>query len=322
MNKFRKIWFGIVVLMVALFAAYCIREKMMTDSSGPVISAGEKEIQVSIHDGDDVLLQGMTAEDKKDGDVTDSLIVEKISGFYDDGKRMVTYAAFDSDNHISKVQRELTYTDYVSPRFSMSGSTRFRAGSNVNIDTIISAEDCLDGDLSNKVKIHMDTAINNRVTGIYPVKYSVTNSAGETVTLPLNIEIYESQGNEVSLNLKTYLVYYTGESIDYTDYLKSVQKGNQEYAFEGVALLEGQQEDTDTMEDEKTDAEEDSETDGDAESGQAQSTAQKIPKSRVRVDDSYVNLSKPGVYPVYFYYSSGTENNTSTGKEVLYVVVE
>lgn len=318
MNKFRKIWFGIVILMLALFTAYCIREKMLTDSSGPVISLDQSEIQVSIHDGDEVLLQGITAEDKKDGDVTDSLIVEKISGFYDDGKRTVTYAAFDSDNHISKVQRELTYTDYVSPRFSMSGSTRFRAGSTINIDTIISAEDCLDGDLSNKVKIHMDTTINNRVTGLYPVEYSVTNSAGETVTLPLNIEIYESQSNEVQLNLKTYLVYYTGETIDYTDYLKSVQKGNQEYAFEGVELLEGQQEDEVTVSGEETDTEEDALE----ESGQAQSIGTKIPKSRVRVDASYVNLSKPGVYPVYFYYSSGTETTSSTGKEVLYVVVE
>lgn len=318
MNKFRKIWFGIVILMLALFTAYCIGEKMLTDSSGPVISLDQSEIQVSIHDGDEVLLQGITAEDKKDGDVTDSLIVEKISGFYDDGKRTVTYAAFDSDNHISKVQRELTYTDYVSPRFSMSGSTRFRAGSSINIDTIISAEDCLDGDLSNKVKIHMDTTINNRVTGLYPVEYSVTNSAGETVKLPLNIEIYESQSNEVQLNLKTYLVYYTGETIDYTDYLKSVQKGNQEYAFEGVELLEGQQEEEVTVSEEKTDTEEDALE----ESGQAQSTGTKIPKSRVRVDDSYVNLSKPGAYPVYFYYSSGTETTSSTGKEVLYVVVE
>lgn len=287
MNRFRKIWLGFVLLMLALFAAYCVREKLMTDSSGPVISLDKDEIQVSIHDGDEVLLQGITAEDKKDGDVTDSLIVEKISGFYDNGKRTVTCAAFDSDDHISKVQRELTYTDYVSPKFSLSASTRYRAGSSVNIDMIISAEDCLDGDISGKIKIHMDTAINNRVTGLYQVEYSVTNSAGDTVTLPIDIEIYEAQSNELQLNLKTYLVYYTGKDIDYTDYLKSVQKGNLEYAFEGEASSSGQ-----------------------------------IPKSRVRVDDSYVDPSTPGVYPVYFYYSYDEETTSATGKEVLYVVVE
>lgn len=319
MNKFRKLWLGIVILMLAVFAVYCIRENLITDSSGPVITLEEDAIQVSIHDGDEVLLQGITAEDQKDGDVTDSLIVEKISGFYEDGKRIVTYAAFDSDNHISKAQRELTYTDYVSTRFSMNASTRFRAGSNVTIDTITSAEDCLDGDLSSKVKIHMNTTINNRVTGLYPIEYSVTNSAGETVTLPIDIEIYEPQNNEVKINLSTYLIYYTGNAINYKDYLQSVQKGNQEYAFEGVTLLDVVQEENDNEDNEA--AETDNEKD-DEEGVQVQSTAGKIPKSRVRVDDSYVNLSKPGVYPVYFYYSSGAETNASTGKEVLYVVVE
>lgn len=319
MNRFRKIWLGFVLLMLALFAAYCVREKLMTDSSGPVISLDKNEIQVSIHDGDEVLLQGITAEDKKDGDVTDSLIVEKISGFYDNGKRTVTYAAFDSDDHISKVQRELTYTDYVSPRFSLSASTRYRAGSSVNIDTIISAEDCLDGDLSGKIKIHMDTTINNRVTGLYQVEYSVTNSAGDTVTLPIDIEIYEAQSNEVQLNLKTYLVYYTGKDMDYTDYLKSVQKGNREYAFEGVTLLEGQQEEETAASENETAVEKDT---VENENGQENSSSDQIPKSRVRVDDSYVDPSTPGVYPVYFYYSYDTESTSTTGKEVLYVVVE
>lgn len=320
MNRFRKIWLGIVILMLVLFAAYCIRENLMADSSGPVISLQTSEIQVSIHDGDEVLLQGITAEDKKDGDVTDSLIVEQISNFYEDGKRIVTYAAFDSDNHITKAQRELTYTDYISPKFSINASTRFRAGSNISIDTIASAQDCLDGDISSKIKIHMDTTINNRVTGLYPVEYSVTNSAGETVTLPVNIEVYEPQSNEIQLNLKTYLVYYTGRDMDYTQYLKSVQKGNREYAFEGVTLLDVPEEQVSDIEEDLK--EKDTEEDTGEEDTQVQSASDKIPKNRVRVDDSYVNPSKAGVYPVYFHYSSNTETNASVAKEVLYVVVE
>lgn len=327
MNKFRKFWLGFVLLMLVLFSAYCVRDKMQTDSSGPVISVEKEAIEVSIHDGDDVLLQGVTAKDKKDGDVTDSLIVEKISNFYEDGRRTVTYAAFDSDNHISKVQRELSYTDYVSPRFNMSASPRFRVGSSANIDTIVSAEDCLDGDLSGKIKIHMDTTINNRVTGLYPVEYTVTNSAGDTVTLPINIEIYEAKSNEVQLNLKTYLIYYTGENMNYKNYLKSVQKGNQEYAFEGVTLFESEsaEEETVVSEDTKKEVADSKSTDEDetvTEDSQVQTTSAKIPKSRVRVDDSYVVPSKPGVYPVYLYYSFETESGGSTGKEVLYVVVE
>lgn len=324
MKKFRKFWMYFVLFMLGIFFIYSVRDKIMTDYSGPVISVGKKEIKVSIHDGEEVLVQGLTAEDKKDGDVTDSLIVEKISPFYDDGKRTVTYAAFDSDDHISKVQRELSYTDYVSPHFRLDASTRFKAGASVNIGTNIHATDCLDGDLSGKIKIHLETAINNRVTGLYPVEYTVTNSAGDTVTLPLNIEIYEPKANEVQLNLKTYLVYYTGEEINYKDYLKSVQKGNQEYAFEGVTLLEKEQTEEESSASEKENEDQTAQEDAvtEKEESQVQSTSSKIPKSRVRVDDSYVIESQPGVYPVYLYYSYETENSSSSGKEVLYVVVE
>lgn len=310
MKKFRKIWLGIIGFVFLFFVGYCVRTNFEMDSSGPVILGGKDQIKVSIYDGDEVLLQGITASDKKDGDVTDSLIVENISNFAEDGTRTVTYAAFDSDNHISKVQREISYTDYVSPRFELNGSLRFRAGETVNIDKIVSATDCLDGDLSSKVKIRTDSVINNRVTGLYEVKYVVTNSAGDTVTLPINIEIYEPYDHEVELTLEKYLVYYTGEEIDYKDYLVSIRSGNLEYAFSGVEL-------TQQPEEEKAEILEDP-----AEEETAEDTTPKtISKDSVRVESS-VDPSKPGVYPVYFYYTAENKNYTSEAKEVLYVVVE
>lgn len=308
MKRFRQIWLVFVAAMLVIFIAYRGMQLIKEDSSGPVISGGNDKIEVSIHDGDEVLLQGITANDKKDGDVTGSLLVESISNFYDD-TRTVTYAAFDSDNHISKVQREIVYTDYTSPRFELNGSLRFRAGEQVNIDTIVKASDCLDGDLSSKIKIHTDTSINNRVIGFYTVLYEVTNSAGDTVNLPIDIEIYEPYNNEVQLNLDRYLVYYTGERIDYKSFLKSVHKGNLEYPFEGVTLLETQIPEEETAEDAET------------ADGTVEDTSNAIPKSRVRVD-AQVDTNTPGVYPVYYYYTAEHETYTSEAKEVLYVVVE
>ena len=315
MKKFRRLWMICVALAVLIFIAYKGMQMMKTDSSGPVISGGGDKIEVSIHDGEDVLLQGITASDKKDGDVTDSLLVESISNFYDDHTRTVTYAAFDSDNHISKVEREISYSDYTKPRFALSGSLRFRAGETVNIDTIVKATDCLDGDLSSKIKIHMDTTINNRMTGFYQVVYEVSNSAGDNVKLPIDVEIYEPYNNEVELTLDRYLVYYEGKNIDYKAFLKSIRKGNLEYAFEGVKLLDVQ-----TPVEEPEVSEEIVEGE-DAEPTEVQSTFTEIPKSRVRVD-ARVDTSKPGVYPVYYYYTADHGNYTSEAKEVLYVVVE
>lgn len=316
MKKFRKIWIAVVVLMMVLFVGYRVKEKMREDSSGPVISGGRDRIQVSIYDDESALLQGITAWDKKDGDVTDSLIVEKLSGFYDDNTRTVTFAAFDSDNHISKVQREVVYTDYTRPKFSLSGSLRFRAGETVNIDKTVGAYDCLDGDLSNKVKIRTDTTINNRVTGFYTVVCEVYNSAGDFVKLPIDIEIYAPYNNEVQLNLDRYLVYYTGEEIPFESFLKSIRKGNLEFAFEGVELTETQKPQT---EENAEDTDEDTDTEETEE--QVQTTSEKIPKSRVRISEQ-VDYTTPGVYSVYYYYTDVHERYTEEAKEVLYVVVE
>lgn len=52
------------------------------------------------------LLEGVSAMDDRDGDVTDSLLVEKISGT-GEGTVIVTYAARDGANNVEKVSRTL-----------------------------------------------------------------------------------------------------------------------------------------------------------------------------------------------------------------------
>lgn len=347
MKKFRIAWIVIVVLVTVFFAAYRVNEIRKTDSSGPVFSCEDTALQISIKDGDDVLLEGVTASDKKDGDVTSSILVEKLSGFDNNGKRTVTYAAFDSDNHVTEMERELTYTDYVSPRFTLTSSLRFRAGEMVNVDQIVKATDCLDGDISNKVKILLDDVINNRVPGFYKIRYEVSNSAGDMVTLPVEVEIYEASAGDVKLNLNQYLVYYEGENINFKDYLKSVRIGSVETPFEGV-LLEGMEnkepsdeQEEDVVDDPEADAEDpadeddgedaddgeegdadDSEADGEEEDTVQNRPVEKvIPKSRVTVR-SEVNTSVPGVYPVYFDYSDAQNGYGRKATEVMYVVVE
>lgn len=354
MKKLRIFWAVVVILVTAAFAAYRINEIRKADSSGPVFSCEQMELEVSIHDGDDVLLQGITAQDKKDGDVTDTILVEKLSNFYGEGKRLVTYAAFDSDNHITEMEREITYTDYTKPKFALNGSLRFKAGETINIDQIVAAQDCLDGDLSRNVKILMDGTINNRITGFYDIEYQVTNSAGDSVSLPIRIEIYQQENNEVEMNLDQYLVYYDGKDIDYKDYLKSIKVGNLEYPFEGVVLegmegmkfvmpdeepesaaeeeegedtgeqedadqeAAGQDEDAENQEEDAQNEEEPSDMGGAAEE---ENVITFIPKSRVTVRSS-VDTSKPGVYPVYFYYVDPQERFDYVATEVMYVVVE
>lgn len=88
----------VFVLAAGFFCFYRFRESGLADSRAPVIAMDSETIEVSCDATDEELLAGVTASDKKDGDVSDTLMVESLSDFTDTGKRTMTVVAFDSDN--------------------------------------------------------------------------------------------------------------------------------------------------------------------------------------------------------------------------------
>ena len=69
-----------------------------------MISFGENAVSYEEGMDESLLLQGVVAMDEKDGDVSDSLLVEKIAGT--NGKEViVTYVARDSANNVGKASR-------------------------------------------------------------------------------------------------------------------------------------------------------------------------------------------------------------------------
>ena len=79
------------------------------DKTGPVISFPEDVITYKEGDSYTGLLGDVKAIDTKDGDVTDSLIVEKVSGNDQEKQAIVTYAAIDRKNNLSKLSRVVQY---------------------------------------------------------------------------------------------------------------------------------------------------------------------------------------------------------------------
>ena len=95
-----------VVLLVVCLVLY-----MGKDRKGPEIFF-DKEKQIEYAEGMDeaLLLEGVTAVDEKDGDVSDSLLVEKVAGT--NGKEViVTYVARDGANNVGKASRAFTVVD-------------------------------------------------------------------------------------------------------------------------------------------------------------------------------------------------------------------
>lgn len=124
MKRFRVLWIFVLAAVTVVFVLYLGVQALSAQDGGPQFTVDEGALEVSVQDGPEALLRGITAQDGMDGDVTGSILVEKLSDFYDGNRRLVTYAAFDSDDNVSKASREIVYTDYSSPRFSLTHALR------------------------------------------------------------------------------------------------------------------------------------------------------------------------------------------------------
>ena len=209
------------ILSVAIFAIFRLTRAVSTDRTMPVIEMDSDSITVSVKGGDEAILEGVRATDGKDGDITQDVFIESRTKFLDKGRFEVTIAVADGDNHVAKATREVIYSDYISPQFSLSGPLKFQTSreseDDLNIARGLSANDVVDGKISNRIKISSDYSINPTVPGDYHMQFLVTNSMGDTVKLPVTITIYStSQENGLpQLLLTDYLINTpVGKTID------------------------------------------------------------------------------------------------------------
>ena len=198
----------LTALSVGGVILYSIHKSVATGGASPEIHFDKDEIEVQTGTGDEALLAGVTATDPEDGDVTDSIMVEGISHFVEKDVVNVTYVAYDSQNHVARAMRRVHYTDYVSPRFSMSGPMVFLSKNVGDLMNDIRAEDVIDGNIS--VKAHAsfdDTTSALAAVGTHEVEISVTNSLGDTSRLLIPVRVVEDVPHSENIPLKAYLVY-------------------------------------------------------------------------------------------------------------------
>ena len=224
------------ILSVAVFVMFRLARAAATDRTIPVIEMDSDSITVSVEGGDEAILEGVRATDGKDGDITDNLFIESRTTFLEKGRFEVTLAVADSDNHISKATREVIYSDYKSPQFSLSGPLKYptarESEDDLNIANSLSAKDVIDGNISNKIKISSDYNISGYTAGDYHMEFVVSNSMGDTVRLPVTVTIYSSlQENGLpQIMLTKYLVNTpVGQPIDILSLIDQINYHNSTY---------------------------------------------------------------------------------------------
>lgn len=98
--KNRNFFISICISDVLLLAG-CIYLYINQDRTAPVISFDDEEVTYTEDMESEALLEGVHAYDMQDGDVSYSLLVEKISQT-PNGEVIVTYAAKDASNNVTK----------------------------------------------------------------------------------------------------------------------------------------------------------------------------------------------------------------------------
>lgn len=201
-------WISLVLIVLCLagFEGYRIMDRLASDTKAPQIEMDAQLVEVSVSAPRSAFLEGVTAWDEKDGDVTDSLVVERVSLADQNGTVNVVCAAFDRGGNVAKAERQVRFTDYKSPKFSLSAPLIFnRAGFDVLSE--IKVTDVLDGEIQHRIRLTELDEDSLYTVGIHDVQMRVTNSLGDTVTLKLPVEVVNSDEYNAQLSLTDYLVY-------------------------------------------------------------------------------------------------------------------
>lgn len=224
-EKGKKVAVLFTALCCAAFGAYYVLSRQAADHAAPEISFQSGEIEVSVGVTEAELLYGVAATDKRDGDVTGSLVVEGISELSPDQTATVTYAAFDKAGNVAKAERTLRYTDYQSPRFTLSAPLVFRSGISFNVLNYVGAEDVIDGTLDDRVKATLVSRESSITTeGVHEVEFRVTNSMDDTVYLTVPVEVCPSGAYNATVELSENLVYLKqGARFEPNSYLKTLR---------------------------------------------------------------------------------------------------
>lgn len=235
MKKRKLLCLFLCAASIAAFLGYQALDRIRTDRKPPVISVGTETASISIHDPESSLLEGVTAKDNRDGDVTDSLVVEKVRLAGSDGTIKASLAAFDKAGNVAKTERVLQYSDYRQPTFSLSAPLNFIQGTSFEVLDVVCAEDILDGNISHRVRATSLEANSFGVLGTHEVRFSVTNSLGDTVELVMPVEICSPGQYNAKVELTDYLIYLPrGSAFNAKDYLKSFINGTMVTSLAGT----------------------------------------------------------------------------------------
>lgn len=107
----QKVIAGLLAAACVCLAAVVFVIRTGQDTTAPEIEIEEAEITYTEGEDTSVLMEGVTAKDDKDGDLTDKVFVDQIIEASNDGegRAIVKYAVIDSANNVGTARRSINY---------------------------------------------------------------------------------------------------------------------------------------------------------------------------------------------------------------------
>lgn len=188
------------------FSAFFAYDRLMVDHTAPQIVCDGQPLNVSVKASDAELCAGLTAYDDVDGDITDRIVVRKVSQLVGDNVAQISYAVFDSSSNICVYSRYIYYTDYHKPRFSITQPLIYNVNSTITLADRLKATDTIDGDISARIRVNA-SQVDKTIEGEYILPVRVTNSSGDTANIDLTILIQNYTSRHPFIRLSDYLIY-------------------------------------------------------------------------------------------------------------------
>ncbi len=197
----------IITLFILVGVAFGITQlsvRLSGDRLGPQIHLPEGPMEVSVRNPE-ALLEGVTATDRRDGDLTDRVQILSISKLINADSARVTFLVFDNDDNMCAVTSQFRYTDYQAPRFHITEPLVYAKNEPIPLLDRLSVTDADGTDITDAVRVSALSATAD--PEVHTVALQVTNSMGDTVRVRLPVILMQGTSVRPKVELVRQLIY-------------------------------------------------------------------------------------------------------------------
>lgn len=218
----KTLLFSLVIVMIC-FVYTIYTDLVNLDDRMPQISA-DGDLVVEVGAGEKELLEGISAYDEEDGDLTNKIMVKSISNVNRSGCCNAIYVVFDSNGNQAECSRKIIYSDYLIPEFKLKDSIVYNTSEKIDILENVESYDVFGNAISYRIRLE-ETNVEAQKEGEYFIRVSVTDNMGGNTELEIPVIISDKYKNAKApkIELKDYIVYTNvGAGLNLREYINSV----------------------------------------------------------------------------------------------------